>query len=660
MRKKKVGFSTSSPLVKTGFSHNAKVLLEYLYNTGKYEIYLLHHGMGEGHPDFQRFPYNNMGALTVELLNCDNYKNPNPEGEGFRRAVSYGAFRAYDFIVKQELDYVYLAEDVWAYPGELFYKQDWFQFFKSNICLWSTCDSLPVLGQFKDWAVHCPNVYFWTKFGCEALWQEDFEKYKHVNVLHGIAKTKSFKPLPDFERKELRKKFNISEDTMLGVFSFRNQLRKSAYIIIEALGKFKKQFPGKKVKLHFHTSWTEYGSGWNLDQLRQEAGLDKEDILASYYCEKCGDWNLQPFEGEPLDCSHCGTQKSRKTAGITSTITEDDLSKIFSLSDVALSVFTSGGLEYFNVEALLCGLPALITDYSAGQEFTSQDFVTPLDGYFRREPGTNFLKHEGNPNTIVKFLNKMYDMPVEKRKELGRKGRQWALKEFSVETIGKLIEQQIDAAPYLDWSKYHEQKKDYDSKIPDAPIPQNIESDVEFVQALYKNILKMDQPVDDSGLLGWVNYFVNMPPGLHPDRLKMRAQVEQSFRVIANQENQKANPTQFKDLIDINRENKRGLIVIKESGGDVYVTTSLFEDFHVRYPNHDLYVMCDPKFAEILQGNPHVFKTVPWFEPMSNEMVAINSGGDPKDRLFDVFFFPATNTQVRLNYLSHTNSRELK
>jgi hypothetical protein len=71
-------------------------------------------------------------------------------------------------------------------------------------------------------------------------------------------------------------------------------------------------------------------------------------------------------------------------------------------------------------------------------------------------------------------------------------------------------------------------------------------------------------------------------------------------------------------------------------------------------------VMVDNKFTEILQGNPHVFKVLPWFDPMSNEMMAINSGEEPKDRLFDVFFYPATNTQVKLNYLSHSNSRELK
>ena len=654
MRKKRIGFISSSPLVKTGFSHSIKTLLSYLYKTNKYEIYLLHQGMMDGHPDFQRFPYKSTGALTQEIVNSEQWH----KDQNFQRTASYGNFQAKDFIIKNELDNIYLVEDVWAFPSETYWKQDYFDFCKKNVVLHTTCDSLPVLPQFKEWAEHCPNIYFWTKFGCEALWEEDYEKYKHVNVLHGIAKTESFKPLPAPERKELRKKFGIKENDFLGLYSFRNQTRKSAYVIIEALAKLKKQNPEKNVKLHFHTSWTEQ-SGWNLDQLRKEAGLQKEDILATYFCQKCGDWNIQPFEGEPLDCEHCKTEKSRITAGITSSITEDDLSKIFSLSDVGLSVFNSGGLEYFNVEGLLCGLPMLISDYSCGKEFTEQDFVYPLDGYMRREPGTNFLKHEGNPNTIVKFINKMYDAPIEKRREIGLIGRKWALKEFSVETVGSIIEKQINDSEYLDWSKYHESKKDYDVKNTDAVIPNGIESDKEYIKVLYKNILKMDVKDDDSGLLQWESNFTNVPEGNNEQRQQIRQKIEQSFRKIAFDENQKNNPTNIKDLIDFDRPNKRGIIVIKESLGDCIVVSSLLKSFHEKYEGYDLYLSTQPQFFEVFEGNPYIHKIIPYHSMMENEMGMIGCGGEEKDALFNFFGFPAIATQKILNYLSHNKSGDI-
>jgi hypothetical protein len=48
---------------------------------------------------------------------------------------------------------------------------------------------------------------------------------------------------------------------------------------MEGLAKYKKQFPeGKKIKLLFHTCWTE-GAGWPLERIRNELGLEKEDVL---------------------------------------------------------------------------------------------------------------------------------------------------------------------------------------------------------------------------------------------------------------------------------------------------------------------------------------------------------------------------------------------
>src|SRR5690606_1195920 len=98
----------------------------------------------------------------------------------------------------------------------------------------------------------------------------------------------------------------------------------------------------------------------------------------------------------------------------------------------------------------------------------------------------------------------------------------------------------------------------------------------------------------DSGLLFWIE---RLNAGISRDS------VENSFRAIANQHNEQHGQKTIDSFIDKN-DKKRGLILVKESGGDILITTSLFKSFHEQYPNHDLYFCCDPKFQDIVVGNP--------------------------------------------------------
>ena len=60
--------------------------------------------------------------------------------------------------------------------------------------------------------------------------------------------------------------------------------------------------------------------------------------------------------------------------------------------------------------------------------------------------------------------------------------------------------------------------------------------------------------------------------------------------------------------------------------GDSYLITSLFESFHEKYPNTDLYVMCDSKFNAVYQGNPHIHKLLPYITEAESELAMIGAG----------------------------------
>jgi len=657
MRKRRLGLSSNSPAVKTGFGRAARALTEWIFkNRPDIELFYMHQGLHNNDPIMKKFPYVSWGALTNEIMQTEQFQ----KDHNYQRMMSYGNGRVEDFVVSNELDNYICFEDIWAAQKEFYYKKSWFDFARKNTAIWTTLDSEPILEAAYEWARNSDNLWTWASFATRAMKEKSEELYGHVKYLPGCLDTEQFKPCSEKERNELREKFNIKPDETIFLHLGRNQLRKLFLSNLEALAKFKKQRPTQKAKLLFHCSWTENGA-WNFPEAIKEFGLNNDDVLATYCCKKCGNWEVQPFKGDNIQCPNCNNPDHYATAGIDSTISEEDLSKIYSICDAASSQFTSGGLEYFNVESLLCGLPLLTSPYSSGEDFAKQTFVDSSEGTMYREVGTQFKKFQPNPNSIVKFFCKICDMSREKRKEIGAKGRDWALKTFDVSVIGKKICDWVDSTEYLDWSKYHENKKDYDIKNPHATIPTDIESDEEFVRTLYRNILKMDNlKSDDSGLLGWLSHFQNIPLDNKETRNQIRKELENTFRSIAIQENQKNNKIEFKSFIDLDRSNKRALLTIKESGGDCFIVSGLFEDFHKKYKGYDLYISCDPKFFDIFAGNPHVHKLIPWHPITESEMDMIGAGKDKKDVFFHVFLYPAVSTQKHLNYLSNIKAGQIK
>ena len=156
------------------------------------------------------------------------------------------------------------------------------------------------------------------------------------------------------------------------------------------------------------------------------------------------------YSGENCGCPAC-KEKAFCTAGVGSTISNYDLNKIYNLADGSCSVFTSGGLEFFNVASLLSGIPLACVPYSSGEDFTQHDFVYSIDGTFTREAQTNFKKYVPNIYSIVKFFKKICDLTYEKKRDIITKGRKWALEYFDTERICKELENFIENCPPITW-----------------------------------------------------------------------------------------------------------------------------------------------------------------------------------------------------------------
>lgn len=619
--------------LKTGLAENARTLLKYLYKTGKYDIAHYCSQVSVADPALQMTPWKSFGCLPADQKSISEL-NQDP---GKARNAAYGAWNI-DNVIKEWKPTIYIgSDDIWGFGKGDYLEKPWWK--KINSVLHITVDSLPVLEQAYEQAESTKYFTTWAKFAMNEM-KKRGPKFAHTQQIYGAMDTGKFAPVSADERANLRKRFNLDDNTTVFLFVGRNQLRKQFVHCIEAFGQFKRENPTAKVKLWFHTSYSEKGQGWDIPKMAAYYGVNMEDILATYICKKCGNWIVHPYVGEDVNCPICKAEKSLITVNIVNGVPDDEMKYVYAVSDACISAFSSGGLEYHNVQSLLCAKPLASTNYSSGQDFCEQPFVYSLGYTTYIEQGTNFIKATTNIKDIKSFMLKVWRMNPRDLAVWGQQGRDWAVKTFSIEMIGAQWEALFDSMPPVDWENIDMKPQ---MKNDQFPYPEISDSN-EFITSLYSNILKMDEPPNGEGRKHWM---ARLAEGMN------RQDIYNYFISVARGENQKNGATNhdFAALLDKNGK-KRGLILIKESIGDILITTSLFESFHKQHPDTDLYVMVDEKYKALLDGNPYVHKTLPYIQAMEQEMLAIGAGQPPENAYFDVFYHPAVQTQRVLSYLS--------
>lgn len=641
--KLRVGFVSNNPVGgKTGLARNMKAILPLLYNENKYEIFFLSQGMGDGDVNFTKLPFKCEGVFK----NIDQNRFNNPNEEGYRRMIAYGNGAIEDFVINNKLDCLVLSDDIWAFLNETYINAGWFEHMKQNILPIITADSEPLLPQIKEWAAKCINMRFWTTFAKRILENEDPQRYKNLDVIYGALNINDFKPLAQQERLTLRRKFNIADDEKIIMYLGRNQLRKIYASHIEGLSKFRKQYPDKKLRLLFHCSWSE-PMGWPLNQIREQYGLKKEDILTTYYCRNCNDWNIQPFEGEELNCPVCQAQKSRITAGVGSSIDETDLNKIYNIADGSASIFTSGSFEFTNAESMLSGVPLAVPNYVCGEDFLNSGYVYEIKGSYTWEHNTGFKKFVPDTNSVCEFFNYIYELPEEKRLSIILEGRKWAIKQFDRYNVVKKYMQFFDSCKPIDWETYLAKKKEL--KNINAQV-EDRQDDNEFVTECYSKILNMNPESGDSGRIHW-NHFLKQ----NKDKGALKQEMVNAMRNAGLVHNQKVQgPPTFESILDKN-DKSRVLLVLKESLGDLYIISSLLPEIQNKYPESSIYIGCDPKYWDVFDNSPIPVKLLSWTPEMDSELTMTGCGGNKK--FFDYYMNVGIGTQKLLNYL--TNKYEI-
>ena len=582
---KRILFQSDFSLVKSGFGRNAKAVLSYLHKTGKYEIIHYSVGMNERAADLNKTPWKSIGCLPSSREKLEQIS----QDPKLKSLASYGAYYI-DEIIKNERPDIYIAaQDIWGVDFAI--EKPWFN--KINSIIWTTLDSLPILPIAISAAKKCKNFWVWSDFATKALKKDGFDQVKTV---HGAIEDKYFFRLSDEDRLNLRRENDISPNCFVVGFVFRNQLRKSVPNLLNGFKKFKQLNPNQEAKLLFHTCFQE---GWNIHKLCDEIGVDKNDVLTTIICSNCFKYEIIPYLGPNKKCKHCHKENSCNTTSVALGVNEKDLNEVYNLMDVYCHPFTSGGQEIPIQEAKLTELITLVTNYSCGEEMCYPEASSlSLEWSEYREFGTQFIKASTDPNSICDQLDNVFKMPLEQRREMEKTARKWALENFSIDVVGKFIEDFIDSCPVINKEIYDQ----VEQKDPFAPISseQNLRA---WIKELYKSILKITVTDDDEGLIHWEQ---KNQEGMD------RESIENYFRNVAFKENEDIKDkgeNKYDFLLDENK-NKKILYILPPSPVDVFLATSLFKSIKTKYRHHSLYVSVSKENRLIISLNKNVDRVI--------------------------------------------------
>lgn len=632
MKKKTVIIQTDCPCVKTGLGRNGKEIANYLYRTGKYNIVYYASGLPWENVEYQKYPYKIVGALPMTQQEIDNInRDPN-----YARACAYGAYYI-DRVVKEfKPDVMIFSNDSWSFDG--YWTKNWWN--KFHCVPQITLDSIPFLPQQIEFIKNSKDFFVWAEFAEKESKRLGFN---NVKTLTGIVNDKPFKKLPKLDKLNLKRKFNIPEDSFICGFTFRNQTRKEIFPLLEGFKTFYESLPSSANV--YLLLWTNFSEGWDIPRYCKDNKIDETKILTGYICKTCGEYEIKSYTGQDLDCKFCGAKKGQITSNVSLGVTEEELNEVYNLMDCYYQGANASGLEIPIIEALYCELPIATMDYAATSTFIGQPFTYSLDFSWTYQIGTNFKRSCPYAFSVTKFLKKFYEMTEAKRSELGQKARQWALSKFSPDVVGKQWENYIDSLPEVNYDYEFTEKP----KNPNAIIPPT-EDNAIWIKSLYKEILNMTVDETDDGFKNWDQQLKNGAKREDIHKFFINVAVEK------NKTNPSANQLDFKTLL-LNNGKKNFLLVAPESAGDILYVTSVLKGLRKSYPKEtwNLNFACKPEFAELLEGCTEIDKILPYMPFMEQEIACLGQGTNKG--LFDGYCFITALSQRFLSYLGNHNTQ---
>jgi glycosyltransferase involved in cell wall biosynthesis len=279
-------------------------------------------------------------------------------------------------------------------------------------------DGYPIPPAWRNWIANADVPVVFSKFAKELI-HKTFDLNTAL-IYHGVD-TKTFKPM---DKAEIKAGYNASDLFIIGTVA-RNQPRKNLPALIKAFSIFAKNKPD--TVLYMHTQIRD--AGWNIDELVNTYGISDKAFTTS---------NFNAIKG----------------------ISDIDLVKIYNLFDLFVLPTMAEGFGLPILEAQSCGIPVLVTDFSACSELVAdrQGLVKVKDTIVL---GRNIEQAIIDVDNLVHKMDYMYydwkRRNGAKMKEISEKGRKFAEQldwKFICSDFNKLLDQVVEKTKDKDKTIY--------------------------------------------------------------------------------------------------------------------------------------------------------------------------------------------------------------
>lgn len=434
MERKKILVMTDSPKLHTGFARVAKEIFTYLNRTGKYEIKCI----GWFHQDTNE-------EVTYPILTTEKDKDGRLTQED---KYAHKSFPAY--VEKFKPDMVWTLGDMWmvdhvaSSPSRGSFK--WVGYFP--------IDGHPSPSKWGPIIEGMDVAVAYGEYGMNVIKQRA-PNAKLQYIYHGVD-TDEFKPLSSEVREEAKRTIigASSDQKIIGIVA-RNQPRKAfdklfeayfyilngAYIKCKDCGKIT-IFPYDVIKREIYgVDKCKHCLSKNFDK-----GQERDDVRLYIHgaIVDCG-WDLLDLQN---DFNLKGKILVNPALKIGVGVSENTLNAVYNSFDVFTLPTRGEGFGLPILEAMSCGVPVVVTNYSAHPEWASNAGIMVQPAVLESEPLTNIRRAVIDMSSYVEALLKILDDKTLARR-YGEEGRKTA-ETMDWKIICKKWEALIDSVLYQD------------------------------------------------------------------------------------------------------------------------------------------------------------------------------------------------------------------
>jgi glycosyltransferase involved in cell wall biosynthesis len=225
-----------------------------------------------------------------------------------------------------------------------------------------TVDTYP---QKADWLDAFNSADYITTYN---EWSENWlkEQYHCRNLKPFISP--GFEQRPLIDRNTAREALSIPKDIKLIGTVMRNQGRKKFPDLFNAVSSLDDTY------VYCHSAYPD--KGWDLPSLFLQYGLQNK-VYMSYVCKNCHDFSCELYSQRSAKCKKCGGKI--ETASPIKGVTQDDLRNIYSALDLYVQPHNSEGFGIPTIEAAMCGIRVVSTNFSAQEDVIKKINAIPIN-----------------------------------------------------------------------------------------------------------------------------------------------------------------------------------------------------------------------------------------------------------------------------------------